>query len=297
MLCTGGHRCSFEGCNKVARGRHFCARHGGGKVRAHNPWNSYCYSIRYSLWFVALLSWELHKARCRRIKLLRLAWRWKVSIANWLALYLRSCSEIYWPYGYSRKCAFEGCTTSAQSPTLYCIRHGGGRRCRVEGCSKVSRGKAGYCTRHNNLFANSRANQPFGSLPTRSVTSYEEANYHKQLGNSNEGIRISNELLPCADMESNQSQIETSRSENVCCFDRRADSLLDLEDLASVFSIDLWTSADGTQDNGEVVDGTCRDLNMQSQTFDADANNDNIYAASESAFIWYQESAQYPRFE
>ena len=36
-----------------------------------------------------------------------------------------------------RKCAVEGCIKIAQSPTMFCIQHGGGKRCQVIDCAKV----------------------------------------------------------------------------------------------------------------------------------------------------------------
>ena len=37
---------------------------------------------------------------------------------------------------------------AAQSPTDFCVRHGGGKKCQSQDCSKVSRGKSGYCASH-----------------------------------------------------------------------------------------------------------------------------------------------------
>ena len=44
-----------------------------------------------------------------------------------------------------RKCTFEGCFKSAQSPTQFCVKHGGGKTCVTEGCIKVSRGTTSHC--------------------------------------------------------------------------------------------------------------------------------------------------------
>lgn len=47
-----------------------------------------------------------------------------------------------------RKCQYQDCCKSAQSPTPFCVRHGGGRKCSLEGCTKVARGKTSFCASH-----------------------------------------------------------------------------------------------------------------------------------------------------
>mmetsp|Transcript_9493 Transcript_9493/g.17902 ORF Transcript_9493/g.17902 Transcript_9493/m.17902 type:complete len:365 (+) Transcript_9493:263-1357(+) len=99
----GGRRCQLQGCSKAARGStQFCIAHGGGR-------------------------------RCGKEGCTKSA---------------QGSTNYCIAHGGGRRCTFEGCKKSARGPTGLCKAHGGGKRCKFAGCWKCAMDISPYCKVH-----------------------------------------------------------------------------------------------------------------------------------------------------
>ncbi|KAK3255856.1 hypothetical protein CYMTET_34986 [Cymbomonas tetramitiformis] len=123
-------QCLVAGCTAAARGSSpLCSVHAGSKV---------CQT-----------EGRVHLVSCWQHAALQSPWGREAVPGGWVHDICPGKHAVLCCARGGKRCQVDGCTTSAQGRTPYCVAHGGGKRCQADGCAALAaRGSSVFCVGH-----------------------------------------------------------------------------------------------------------------------------------------------------